>query len=198
MDRRKWRAAAAVVIVALVGAPRRASAHGGTGEGESAATIAVRVDDKTGVQGALLKLAEARASEVFAMSGVRIVWIDGKEASRLNLAVPYTILIMPEAPTQLKARDAHGTDVMGQGAPFIGRAYVYYDRVSTVLIAPRDIVTMLGDVMAHELGHLVLPPGHSSVGIMQPSINMTSRRVETFTQAETEAIHARLLERDNR
>ena len=56
-------------------------------------------------------------------------------------------------------------------------------------VPPRDIITTLGDVMAHELGHLMLPPGHSNVGIMRPDINMTSRRLETFT--DVEAAHIR-------
>jgi hypothetical protein len=86
-----------------------------------------------------------------------------------------------------------GTDVMGQGAPSIGRAYIYYDRVVAFRpIAPRDIPTTLGDVMAHELGHLILPPGHSSVGIMRPTINMMSRRVETFNESEAREIQSRL------
>ena len=87
------------------------------------------------------------------------------------IVTPYTILIMAEAPARLKAA---------------------MDRVVPTIIPPRDIVTTLGDVMAHELGHLILPPGHSSTGIMRPSINMTSRRVETFTAAEASEMRARL------
>lgn len=156
--------------------------------------ITVRVDDKAGVQGALLKIAKSRATEVFAMSGVEVEWIDGEEANRLKIATTYTVLIMAEAPSSLKAAmEQLGTDVMGQGAPVIGRAYIYYDRIVALRpIAPRDLPTTLGDVMAHELGHLILPPGHSTVGIMRPSINMTSRRVETFTPSEKAAITARL------
>lgn len=156
--------------------------------------ITVRVDDKAGVQGALLKIAKSRAAQVFAMSGVEVEWIDSEEASRLKIATTYTLLIMAEAPARLKAAmEQLGTDVMGQGAPLIGRAYIYYDRIVALRpVAPRDLPTTLGDVMAHELGHLMLPLGHSSVGIMRPNINMTSRRVETFTPSEKAAISAHL------
>ena len=197
MERRTQRGLAVLVIVSALGSPHIASAHGQSSDESLPITITVRVDDKAGVQGALLKLAEARASEVYRMSGVQIEWIDGKEANRLKIATPYTILIMAEAPATLKAAmDRLGTDVMGQGAPFIARAYIYYDRVVAFRpIPPRDIVTTLGDVMAHELGHLILPAGHSPVGIMRPSINMTSRRVETFTEAEAAEMHERLLQR---
>jgi hypothetical protein len=162
--------------------------------------ITVRMDDKAGVQGAVLRLAEARAADVFAMSGVGVDWLDGEEANRRKILAPYTVLIMAEAPSQLKAAmEGLGTDVMGQGAPFVGRAYIYYDRVLHLRpTPPRDVITTLGDVIAHELGHLILPPGHSPVGIMRPSINMTSRRVETFTKDEAskirELLHRRFAE----
>jgi hypothetical protein len=160
-------------------------------EAEPELRVTVRVDDRAGVQGVYLKFAKQRAAEVFAMRGVKLDWIDGLEANRLNVVAPYTVLIMTEAPGSLKAEMKRlGMDVMGQGAPLVGRAYIYYDRVLKLNpIPPRDIITTLGDVIAHELGHLMLPTGHSNVGIMRPDINMTSRRLETFT--DMEAAHIR-------
>jgi len=160
-------------------------------EAEPELRVTVRVDDRAGVQGVYLKFAKQRAAEVFAMRGVKLDWIDGLEANRLKVVAPYTVLIMTEAPGSLKAEMKRlGMDVMGQGAPLVGRAYIYYDRVLKLNpIPPRDIITTLGDVIAHELGHLMLPTGHSNVGIMRPDINMTSRRLETFT--DMEAAHIR-------
>jgi hypothetical protein len=173
-----------------------------TADGVSAASwgsepelrITVRIDDKAGVQGVYLKFAKERAAEVFAMKRVKLDWIDGEEANRLKVVAAYTILIMAEAPARRKAAmESLGADVMGQGAPLIGRAYIYYDRVLKLNpVPPRDIITTLGDVIAHELGHLMLPPGHSNVGIMRPSINMTSRRLETFTTHEAAHIRERV------
>ena len=156
--------------------------------------ITVRIDDMAGVQSVYLKFAKNRAAEVFAMRGVKLDWIDGEEANRLKVVAPYTILIMAEAPATLKAKMEHlGMDVLGQGAPLIRRAYIYYDRVVRLNpVPPRDVLTTLGDVIAHELGHLLLPPGHAHIGIMRPTINMTSRRLETFTTQEAAQIHARL------
>jgi hypothetical protein len=156
--------------------------------------ITIRLDDKAGVQGVYLKFAKARAAEVFAFKGVKLDWIDGAEANRLKIVAPYTVLIMAEAPATLKAAMEHlGMDVMGQGAPLVGRAYIYYDRVMKLNpVPPRDVITTLGDVIAHELGHLMLPAGHSNVGIMRPSINMTSRRLETFTDVEAAQIRNRV------
>jgi hypothetical protein len=197
MERHTWRTVAAVLMVGTLAVDREASAREDEGASEGPVKITVRVDDKAGVQGALLKLAEARAAEVFYMSGVEVAWVDGSDANRFHIVAPYTILIMAEAPAKLKAAmDRVGADVMGQAAPFIDRAYIYYDRVVAFKpIPPRDIVTTLGDVIAHELGHLILPPGHSNVGIMRPTVNMRSRRVETFTEAEAALIQLRVRER---
>src|SRR5262245_33805495 len=182
----------ALAAAATLAMPTPAIASGQKADPEP--HMSVRVDDKADVQGIILKLAKARAGEVFAMKGVRVDWIDGEEANRLTLVAPYTILIMAKAPSKLKAEvEDRGTDVMRQGAPFIGRAYIYYNRVLELNpVPPRDVITTLGDVMAHELGHLMLPPGHSNVGIMRPTINMTSRRLETFTTLEAAHIHERL------
>src|ERR1051325_6952584 len=90
-------------------------ASNGTASAQEKARVTVRVDDKAGVQGALLKFAKARASEVFGMSGIEVEWIAGKDANRLNVATPFTILIMAAAPAKLKAAMEHvGVDVMGQ------------------------------------------------------------------------------------
>jgi len=189
MKRQIWRT---LVVVSIMAVARVASA-----QDVAVPTITVRVDDKAGVQGALLNIAKARASEVFAMSGIRIEWIDGKQAARQKISAAYMLLIMAEAPAKVKAAmEQLGTDVMGQGAPSVGRAYIYYDRVVAFRpVPPRDIPSTLGDVMAHELGHLILPPGHSPVGIMRPTINMRSRRVETFSESEAREIQSRLLAR---
>jgi hypothetical protein len=194
----EWsKAAFSLLAVAAATLATPADAFAARQDGRPELHITVRIDDKAGVQGAIRKLAEARAADVFAMSGVKVNWIDGEEANRLKIVAPYTILIMAEAPAKLKAAmERIGTDVMGQGAPFVGRAYIYYDRVLQLRpIPPRDVITTLGDVIAHELGHLMLPPGHSVVGIMRPSINMMSRRVETFTKEEAAQLRSVLRER---
>lgn len=194
----EWsKAAFSVLAVAAAMFATPADALAARQNGGSDLHITVRIDDKAGVQGAIRKLAESRAAEVFAMSGVKVKWIDGEDANRLKIVAPYTILIMAEAPGKLKAAmERLGTDVMGQGAPFIGRAYIYYDRVLQLRPnPPRDLASTLGDVIAHELGHLLLPPGHSTLGIMRPSVNMTSRRVETFTEDEAVQLRGLLRER---
>jgi hypothetical protein len=145
----------------------------------------------------LLKHAEVRASAVFAESDIELTWVDAQDLRPLELSTPAITLIIAEAPTPGKEDDGFDVDIMGQAVPSVGRAYVYYGRILRNVTPTRDIITTLGDVMAHELGHLMLPRGHSSLGIMLPTVNMASRRLVTFTKGQASAIRQRLLGADS-
>ncbi len=57
----------------------------------------------------------------------------------------------------------------------------------------RSPAIILGDVMAHELGHLLLPlPGHSPSGIMRRGVDLQLRAMETFTTSQALEILSRL------
>jgi hypothetical protein len=88
--------------------------------------------------------------------------------------------------------------VVGQALPIARRAYVLYGRVMALVSLPdRDIVTLLGFVMAHELGHLMLAPqSHSATGVMRPNFDGNSRVIPAFTEAEALAIRRRLADTD--
>ena len=180
----------AVAVFAVVLMAAHAEAADDTGQ----PLLRVRVDNQAAVPGAVLRFAEARAGQVFREAGVVVEWVGEDEAIRRHVRADFTVLVMAEAPAKLKAAAEHlGLDVMGQGAPVAARAYIYYDRIAAAVTSPhRDVVTVLGDVMAHELGHLLLPPGHSSIGIMRPQIDMMSRTLATFTKDEAAEIRRRL------
>ena len=99
-----------------------------------------------------------------------------------------------------KAQDDDITDeVVGQAVVGTARrAYLYYERIVAMAPPPdRDLVTFLGYVIAHELGHLMLATGgHSFTGIMRSHFGLSSRTLHTFTAKEGEAIRRRLAEED--
>jgi hypothetical protein len=88
-------------------------------------------------------------------------------------------------------------------------AYVFYDRVEQVarthLHTGRrtgtydfDDVVVLAHAMAHEIGHLLLPYGHSATGLMRANwdeadLRRAIRRQLNFTTQQAESIRARLL-----
>lgn len=156
--------------------------------------LTVAIDDRARVPGPLLKDAEQRAADVFRMSNLDIVWVNAGDARLLSSWTRFTVIVAM-TPTSVRANLAKGgADVMGQAVPDLRRAYVYYDRMLEIVTPTRDIVTILGDVLAHELGHLLLPRGHAIAGIMRPEVNMTSRRLQTFTDVEANQIRRRITE----
>jgi len=71
---------------------------------------------------------------------------------------------------------------------------VLYDRIAALKVTtPRTIPSLLGDVIAHELGHLLLPlPGHSADGIMRPGLETKSWYVNTFTKPQAREVLSRI------
>ena len=76
--------------------------------------------------------------------------------------------------------------------------YILYDRVETVARnADADVATVLGHAMAHEIGHLLLPAGHSLSGLMGADWDANDLRQAEggrllFTPDQAALIRARL------
>jgi hypothetical protein len=71
---------------------------------------------------------------------------------------------------------------------------LFYDRIAALNVGTtRTIPSLLGDVIAHELGHLMLPlPGHSADGIMRPEVETKSWHVKTFTKPQAREVLSRV------
>jgi hypothetical protein len=90
-------------------------------------------------------------------------------------------------------------------------AYVFYDRVERTARAhlnrksylgtsEMDTVIVLGHAMAHEIGHLLLPRGHSALGLMRADWSTEDLRDAAhgelnFTPEQAEALRETLLTR---
>ena len=159
--------------------------------------VSVRIYNNADVAEDVLQYAKAYAAQVFRRIHVGIEWLDRPGAVFENPAPQYAVVMMTPQAADRKAReDAITDEVVGQAAVRARRAYIYYDRVLAMALPPdRDLVTFLGYVIAHELGHLMLPPhSHSAAGIMRGSFGLSSRTLQTFTAKEGEAIRRRLAE----
>jgi hypothetical protein len=199
MDDGRWLAVAGFLAISALAPVGNAIAREQDTSAQTVVVMRVRVDNQAGVDARVLKFAKARANQVFASSRVHIDWIDETDATAHRLPAPFTLMIMAEGPAKrMAAEEGLQDDVMGQSAPLAGRAYIYFSRIVESAHAPRDTIIHLGDVLAHELGHLLLPPGHSSFGIMRASVDSKTRYLQSFTDAETRAIRQRLSERSSR
>jgi len=155
-------------------------------------TAVVRVDNIAPVSAENLRFAEARATEVFVRAGAHVRWMDEDSAVRERIRPPYTIVLVSgeenaRAPLLI-------ADALGFADPQVHRAHVFCDRIEVVSArSRRSPASILGDVMAHELGHLLLPPpGHSTGGIMRSNVDTRLQAIETFTRAQAREIVLRL------
>jgi len=189
----RWAAVAGFLAISELATGSNAVAREQDTSAQPVMVVRVRIDNQAGVDATVLRFAKARANQVFASSRVHIDWIEETDASSRRLPVPFTVMIMADGHAKRKAvEEGLQDDVIGQGAPVAGRAYIYFNRMVESVHAPRDTIIQLGDVLAHELGHLLLPPGHSSAGIMRASVDSRTRNLQSFTDAQTRAIRTRL------
>jgi hypothetical protein len=141
-------------------------------------TIRVRVNDYDQAPPAIVAGAEREAGRILGEAGLRMVWLDcpmehygGVHVAQNPCLEPLeatdiVVRVLPE-PTQNKYQDT----VFGF-AVVPALASVYYDyalRVGKSDNASFEVPIILGCVMAHEIGHLLLGlNSHSGSGVMQP------------------------------
>jgi hypothetical protein len=182
--------AARILLAMLAAGPATVAANGQTAPDQS--TVVVRMDNLAGVLPADLRFAERRAAAVFRRIGVGIEWVDEDEAVRRHISAPLTVVLVNGE--ENAGRAAAFVDALGLADRTIRRAHIFYDRVAGLNVGtPRTVSSLLGDVIAHELGHLLLvPPGHSADGIMRAALETKSWSLRTFTQAQARQIRSRL------
>lgn len=155
----------------------------------------VRVDNLAGVLPDHLQFAEARASDVFARIGATIRWTDQDGSVSQQVTPSFTVVLVNAEGAENKGQLASlFVDALAVANPSVRRAHIFYDRVAALNVGtPRTIPSLLGDVIAHELGHLLLPPpGHSWDGIMSPGLETTSWSVKTFTKPQAREVRSRM------
>jgi len=127
----------------------------------------------------ILRSAENETARIFGHSGISIDWINvDLEANKPPKCAikeqPCGMLrIHPQSPNNTMSHQVAGYAY--PGTPF---ASIIFDTVAEeAKSVARSQSLVLGHTMAHEIGHLFLPPGyHSLVGIMQAHIDETSWR----------------------
>jgi hypothetical protein len=167
------------------------------------AALVVTVANEAAVDADVLAAARRQVADVFAKIGVRVVW--GTEAAAIEsgngsdrvpgrsvLCVP---LVSQDGQSRASARLAVRANVLGRACRVLRRATIYVHR--TKALAARHRLSpskVLAYAIAHELGHIVLPAGHSADGLMRASYDVRSGRVESFTADQGEMIRAKVVE----
>src|SRR5262245_18772885 len=129
----------------------------------------------------VLRGAKTRVSDILLDAGVHVVWVERQLEPQLEPAIardpfenfPHVFCIRIVIRSRRIAPSLSATDsVMGQareGGEASGTSAVFFDEVRVVSDKSRvTLEAMLAFVMAHEMGHLLLPrPAHSTTGIMR-------------------------------
>ena len=160
------------------------------------APLVVLVDDRVGVPTRDLAVAKRQVEEIFADAGVSIVWREDR----------FPASIMPAITGDLAARQAAVMLINNSDDPLPGAsgctlgfaakrpavAYAYHNRiVEQASLNAIDARVLLGRVIAHELGHVLLPPNtHSRRGIMRANIDLGFENPDRFTRDQAGLIRA--------
>jgi hypothetical protein len=172
------------------------------------APLQVLVFNYSGASSATVAAAERETSRIFSDSGIDIAWVhcpiplraDSNEACAADLGVAgeIRVRILDRATENAVNGSVFGFAV----APVF--ATVYYDdvlRIPNLHNPDYEIPLILGFLIAHEIGHLILGPGaHTSSGIMQArwdpaDLNRAIRGQIGFTIAEKKVLRANTLTR---
>ena len=157
--------------------------------------IVIHFDNYARIRGADLWPAETEVTQIYKAAGVRIVWATRDDhADALGLHVRVQLLSRDMAMHMIEALRV-ADKVAGHAAHDAGRAYIFPHRiVDMALRHSDDFRRILGRVMAHEVGHLVLPVySHSDRGIMRANIDVRSKSFHDFTTEQGIAIRKMIL-----
>jgi hypothetical protein len=138
--------------------------------------ITIRIVDYAHVKSPELHEAERVAGGILRHAGVHSVWADcpGGQTSFADpvctspvTPLDFFVNVLPRSMSErLRVQEGVLGGALESKEDFGFRAYIYYDSVKNYA-GEIDLGQFLGDVFAHELGHLLLgPSSHSSRGLM--------------------------------
>jgi hypothetical protein len=141
---------------------------------ESPLTLRLNVNDYAGVAADVRADAAKVTRHIYAAIGVDIVWVDGcpvschvgfsREAQTDATSGSLTVMVLPDDMTSREFPAA----MMGGSPKNSYVAYAFFDRIRAFAFG-RDLLpaTLLGHVIAHEAGHILLREGHTAKGLMR-------------------------------
>ena len=149
-----------LAVVAI--APRAAAA------GEPNPVIAIRVENARGLDGVNLLKAQQITTEIYERAGVTLDWTSENRTPGRSLTIVLTTIATAPAginPESMGVAPSPGDGTRGT------TAYIFMDRVMSFVATHRVAGEyVLACALAHEIGHLLLPPNaHSADGIMRGS-----------------------------
>ena len=143
-----------------------------------------------------MTVAKVEVEQIFHNVGVEIVWagtpipIPSSIAAQHGRRYPHVVVFVTNAQTPAVPGDEAG----GEACRDLGRARVFRNRIDAEAGHHQtDPGLVLGRVMAHEIGHLLLPPhSHSPWGIMRPTVDFDPVGLHVFETIQARTIRTSL------
>lgn len=176
--------------------------------------IIVRVYDFAGIPAHEMARTQQEADAIFARSDVRLAWLDCTMDSERRPADPtcnavsgpsvLNLRLMPERmePRQGLAKGVFGFSLMSTTGGYSSTTNVYVNRVSTIADGRKyRQPVVLGAIIAHELGHLLLGIGsHSKTGLMSllwgpKALTAADQGTLSFSEKESSELEKAVAER---
>ena len=193
--------ASVAAMVVLVAAAAGGRIDAAPLAGQDAALVAgqvvvVHVTDYRRIAPRDLGSAEQLAAQVYRAIGVQVIWVDDQvETAQPEGAFHAQVVLLSRAMTAMKCQqDGVSGNAFGVATKASRRASIFYDRIADHAANTQTVVSRpLGLVLAHEIGHLLLPAySHSRVGIMRAAWDGPMLLVPNFTNDQGAAIRGLL------
>jgi len=190
MSRRCRRCLISAVLTILLSLGRPVAAS------DEMPAVLLYLANQAGVSSDIVGEARQEVIRTYAQIGVRVIWAEHVTGCP---AAPLVIIVSPMA-GQWVGPMSLGLAMRGDN--YSGRlAYVFYDRVQPLAKKHQiKVASLLGVVIAHEIGHLLLPYGsHSPNGLMRGEwddrqLLLAGARLLRFTPQQAELIRAHLMD----
>lgn len=195
MEKRPHSIALAVMAIGLAtaGPPRAVAA-----ESHELTPLRVAIVNHAEVPEDVWQRAQTTASRIYEAAGINLLWFDRRSTNTATSKSDLSVIVSaaPLAPGLTSSKHVLGFALQPLHR---GRlAYAFYGRIQNFARDTRtDVGVMLGHVIAHEMGHLLLAKkAHSIVGLMRarwegPQTEMLSTETLTFTNDEAAIIRTR-------
>ena len=170
----RWEAASAVAIAcAVIGVPIAAQ--------DRPLYMTIVVQDLAGLSPTVIKEAETVVTRIYSQIGVDITWrniVGFEEPTAIDQAADVvdaeSIIHVGLLSAEMERRARPDRATLGMAIPGARLVRVFVDRVEFLARgAQEDVGDVLGHVIAHEIGHVLLGPNaHSTAGLMAASLDL--------------------------
>lgn len=170
------------------------SVHGAQADDRVAVTV--RVENAADIPGPIVAGAKTEARRIYRSAGIDIVWLNHDDRGCCNggRSVIRVILPTPDNADQFLRLEHVDRNALGVANAGTGMIHIIWERLHVLAAHQgRDEAGLLGVVLAHEIGHVLLPgAGHSPAGIMQASIELLTLAPLRFTAEQGAFMRSRL------